>query len=567
MTMVQDSLDFSLLIGGQAGQGSRKAGLIIAQLFNFLGYEIYIYNEYPSLIRGGHNFSQIRASQEEKLTHRQIIDVLLALDITTLEKYYSKVVLNGLIFYNQDKITDEQLTELAFDEEKKLIGVSLKDYDDSAPAIMANTALIAALAKALSIDLEILTTVIKQEIKTKTEENLSLAKAVYEETETIQEVQNLNEGSQQPLAELRTGNETLSLGAAAAGLDLYLAYPMTPATGILHFFAQHSETGVKAVQLENELSVANAAVGAAYTGAKTMLGSSGGGFALMTEALSLAVQNETPIVFVESQRAGPATGVPTYTQQSDLSFALSAGHGDITKFVIAPGDANEAYQWAGRALQLAWRYQTPIILLIDKQVSESVFSFRPDEQEKIEAAEYKAWDQETYYGRYKITEDGISPLAFPGQAGAVVKTNSYEHDESGLTVEDPDQVALMQNKRARKFEQMKQAVTQLPAVTVTGPADAQKAVITWGSNKGAVKEAAAELGLKVIQPIVMEPFPAEQVRKTLAGVEKIAMVELNQKAQLGKVLAEQGINIDKKILKFDGRPFLPNEIKEALTDF
>lgn len=569
MAIGQDSLDFSLLIGGQAGQGSRKAGQIIAQLFNYLGYEIYIYNDYPSLIRGGHNFSQIRASQEEKMTHQQIIDILLALDITTLEKHHSKVVPHGLIFYNQDKITDKQLSELKLDEEKKLklIGLSLKAYDDSAPAIMANTALIAALAKALGIELEILTAVIEQEIEAKTEENLALAKTVYKKTETIHGIQDLNEGSRQPAAELRTGNETLSLGAAAAGLDLYLAYPMTPATGILHFLAQHPETGVKAVQLENELSVANAAVGAAYAGAKTMLGSSGGGFALMTEALSLAVQNETPVVFVESQRAGPASGVPTYTQQSDLSFALSAGHGDITKFVIAPGDANEAYQWAGRALQLAWQYQTPVILLIDKQVSESVFSFKTDGQESIAPADYKTWDQKNHYGRYKMTEDGISPLAFPGQTGAVVKTNSYEHDEAGLTTEIPEQITAMQDKRARKFEQMKQTVTELPAVKIAGQTKAEKAIITWGSNKGAVIEAAEKLELKVIQPIVLEPFPEKQIKQALQNVKKVALVELNQQAQLGQVLAQYGVGIDKEILKYDGRPFVPSEIEQALTNF
>lgn len=568
MQAVQNQ-DLSIVIGGKAGQGSRKAGLIIAELLNQLGYQIYIYNDYPSLIRGGHNFSQLRITKQKKQTHRQKIDFLLALDQKTLNKHQVNLSEESIIFYDQDQIQLDKNTL----PDNHLIALSLKSFNLDAPTIMSNTMLISALAKTLDLDLTLVETVLEKEFKSKAEINLKLAQGVYQHLETESSLPLSLPLSLPPIentkpVELVTGNETLALGAAKAGLELYLAYPMTPATGILHYLAQNgAQLGVKTVQLENEIGVASAALGAAYTGRKTMLGTSGGGFALMVETLSLAVQNESPIVFVESQRSGPASGVPTYTQQADLSFVLSAGHGDITKFVIAPSDADEAYEWGAKALNLAWKYQTPVILLIDKQISESTFSFNPDEQAEVKASSYLKWNGQKPYQRYQLTESGLSPLAFPGQTGATVKSNSYEHDEAGLTTEVPEKVTAMQDKRARKFAQMQQEVENLKAVKTYGPKTASKAVITWGSNKGALLEAVEDLEIRIIQPLILEPFPLQQLKSALAGVEKIAVLEANRQGQLAQLLTSFGLKTDKKILKYDGRPFLPNKIKQKLENF
>jgi len=545
--------DYSILIGGKAGQGSRKAGLIIAKLFSKLGYHIFIYDDYQSLIRGGHSFSQIRASEEKVLSHRREIDFLLALDEETLKKHKDNLKKKGIAVYNSDKAS--------FQGE----GVSLKKIVEKfkGTPTMKNTALVGAFAKIAGIDWEKLEQLFKEEFEKSAEINLKIAREAFEKKETLIEIEDLKK----EYLPLLTGNEALCLGAVKAGLDLYFAYPMTPASGILHFLAEKEKKfNLRIVQLENEIAVANGALGASYSGARTMIGTSGGGFALMTEALSLAAQSEIPLVIAESQRMSPGSGVPTYTQQGDLLFNLTAGHGDFVRFVIAPGDAEETAFWAGKIMNLSWKYQTPSIILIDKEVSESTFSFDEKVLEKIKKEKPLLWDKKGDYFRYKDTEEGVSPLAFPGEKGALVKSNSYEHNEFGLTIEDEKRVEKMQEKRLRKFEEMKKEVDQMKAVEVYGDKKSPKALVVWGSTKGPAKEAAERMGIKMIQPLILEPFPEKEFKKALQGVEKIALAETNALGQLGWLLSSFGIKTDKKILKYDARPFLPEELMEELME-
>ena len=546
--------DFSILIGGAAGMGSRKAGLVIAKLFSGLGYRIFIYDDYQSLIRGGHNFSQIRASNEKVLSHRKKIDFLLALDELTIKKHQADLDKEGIIIYNSDKISIK---------DKKTVGIAVETIVKKAGGIpiMGNTAFVAGFAKIIGIDWKALKKLLKKEFKKSQELNLKVARKAFDNAKSLIKIKKID---QLPLP-LLTGNEALSLGAVKAGLDFYTAYPMTPATGILHYLSGHKkEFNIAVAQLENEVGIVNAAIGAAYAGAKTMVGTSGGGFALMTEGFSLAAQSEIPLVVVESQRAAPATGVPTYTGQGDLLFALTAGHGDILRFVIAPGDAEEACFWSGKILNLSWQYQTPSILLIDKEISESTFSFDNNILNEIKDEKPLFWNKEGKYFRYKKTKSGISPLAFPGEKNVICKSNSYEHDEFGITVEDEESVEEMQNKRLRKFQEMKKEVEKLKAVNVYGKKTAKKAIIAWGSTKGPAKEVAEKLGVKMIQPVILEPFPEKQMKQALKGVEKIVLIETNSSAQLGKLLNCYGIKADKEILKYNARPFLPEEIEEKL---
>jgi len=443
--------DYSILIGGEAGQGTRKAGLTIAKLFSQLGYRIFIYDDYQSLIRGGHSFSQIRVSENEILSHREKIDFLLALDKNTVEKHRKDLDKEGMIIYNSDEFSLDY---------KNSKGIAMKKIVEEAGGrpIMENIALVSSFAKIIGIDWKVLEKVLKKEFKKSQELNLKIAEISFKRTEEVIKIGEINKR----IKSLLTGNEALSLGAVKAGLDLYIAYPMTPASGILHYLAKHKkEFGIGVCQLENETGIANAALGSAYTGARTMVGTSGGGFALMTEALSLAAQSENPLVIIESQRMSPGTGVATYQGQGDLLFALTAGHGDILKFVIAPGDADEACFWAGKILNLSWKYQTPSILLIDKEVSESTFSFDENILKKIKKEKPVLWDRKGKYLRYKDTKSGISPLAFPGENNVISKSNSYEHDEFGITVEDEENVEKMQNKRLRKFKEMRKEVDKI----------------------------------------------------------------------------------------------------------
>jgi len=305
------------------------------------------------------------------------------------------------------------------------------------------------------------------------------------------------------------------------------------------------------------------ALGASFAGKRSAVGTSGGGFALMVEALSLAGQSETPILIVESQRGAPSTGMPTYNLQGDLLFVLSAGHGDFPRFVIAPGDAEQCFYYAGLGLNLAWKYQTPVILLVDKDVSENTFSV----DEKIaNFDEFRPifWDKKGEYKRYKITENGISLLNFPGEKNAIVKANSYEHDEFGISNDEEEMVERMQEKRLRKYRKMAEEVESLPAIKVYGNEKSEVAIISWGISKGAAKEVAENLGIKLIQPIIIEPFPEKQMEEALRGVKKIFLVELNSTGQMAKILNQNEIKVDGKILKYNGRPFWAREIEEKL---
>jgi len=542
--------DYSILIGGAAGQGSRMAGLIIAKLFNQLGYRIYIYEDYQSLIRGGHNFSQIRAAEKEFQSRKEKIDFLLALDENTILLHEKDLAEKGLIIFNEDKI-----------KRKNGIGIPIEKITKEMGGfpIMANTALISSFAKIIGVDWQILGEVLKKEIKRETELNLKIAKRVYEISKNLLKIEKI---SKEPSL-LLTGNEATALGLAKAGLKFYFAYPMTPATSIMNFLAKMEDLNVKVIQPENEISVINMALGASFAGAKSAVGTSGGGFALMTEGLSLAGQSETPILIVESQRGGPSTGMPTYNLQGDLLFVLSAGHGDIPRFVIAPGDAAECLYYSGLGLNLAWKYQTPVILLIDKDVSENTFCVNEKILDLIQSEKPLLWAKSGDYKRYKITEDGVSPLAFPGEKDAIVKADSYEHDEFGITIES-EEVEKMQEKRLRKYETMKKAVEKLPAVKVYGNQNSNIALVAWGITKGAAKEIAENLGIKLIQPIIIEPFPQKQMREVLKGVEKLFSIELNTTGQMAKVLNSQGIKVDGKILKYNGRPFFVKEIEDKL---
>jgi 2-oxoglutarate ferredoxin oxidoreductase subunit alpha len=432
--------------------------------------------------------------------------------------------------------------------------------------IMRNTAALGALARVLNIEWEMLERVITDTMEKKVDLNLKIAQSAYHQVEkACLSVRKLD----QKMLPLVSGNEAIALGAVQGGLNMYIAYPMTPASAILHYLAEHEDDlGVVTIHPESEIGVALMALGAAYAGARTMVGTSGGGFALMTEALSLSGQGELPIVFVECQRPGPGTGVPTYTMQGDLSFVIHSGHGDFVKVVLAPGDAEEAFYLTGLAMNLAWKFQTPCFVLSDKHLSESIFSFDAD-PDKIKPEDPLLWDGQGEYKRYQDTQNGISPLGFPGNPAAIVKATSYEHDEYGITTEDSEQIVRMQQKRLRKKKTLEEELDRHEQVKVYGNLESSIVLLCWGSTKGSCIEVAEELGLKVVQPLVLEPLPIESLKKALSDADKIIDIEVNTTGQLAKHVAAYGICIDDMILRFDARPFtvdsLLDQVKEVLS--
>jgi 2-oxoglutarate ferredoxin oxidoreductase subunit alpha len=550
---MENKKDYSIIIGGAAGQGSRKAGLIIAKLFNNLGYNVFIYEDYQSLIKGGHNFSVIRISKGQRFSIKEKADFLLALNEDAIDKHENSLVKHGCVIFNKDKIKREKGVGIASDTIVKELG---------GLPIMSNTALIAGFSKAMGIEWKVLENALRKEMVHGIEKNLEIAKKAYGETATVLKIEKLK-SKPDPLL---TGNEAIALGAVKAGLDIYYAYPMTPATSILYYLAEHEKDfNIITSQLENEIAVINAAVGSAFAGKRSMVGTSGGGFALMTEGISLAAMAETPVLIISSQRSGPATGVPTYSGQSDLLFTLNSGHGDFVRFIAAPGDANESCYWSGKLLNLAWKYQTPAILLVDKELSESTFEFDENVLKQIKKEKPVSWNSKGEYVRYADAKNGISPMAFPGEK-AVIKGTSYEHDEKGLSVEDEKTIVLMQNKRLRKFAEMEKEIDVPGAVNVFGNKKSKKAIVAWGSTKGVALEVAERLELKLIQPLVLQPFPVKQFKAAMKGVDKLVSIECGAIGQMEKLLKCHQIKFDKSILKYDMRPFTVEELEKKLKN-
>jgi 2-oxoglutarate ferredoxin oxidoreductase subunit alpha len=546
--------EISLLIGGKAGNGINQSGLLVARLFAQLGYFVSMYLDYPSLIRGGHNFSIVRAADHKIASYRDKVDYILALNQDTVNFHNQRLKQESHIIYDSDAVKSEglglALTKLVKEEEAK--------------PVMRNSCLIGAFAKSVGVEWEILEKVIRKNTPYEADLNLKLALRGYQIAKELDKIKPLQ---QEPLP-VFTGNEAIGLGLINAGLKTYIAYPMTPSSSLLHFLAKVADNfNLKVIHPENEIGVILMALGFSYAGERTAIGTSGGGFCLMAEGLSLAGMAELPLVIVVAQRPGPSTGVPTYTAQGDLNFVLNAGHGEFLRFVVSPGDAEQAFYWSSVALSISWKYQIPSIILSDKALSEGSFSFNIEVEGKVKEEQPLLWDRTQPYKRYLSTEAGISPLTFVPDKEAIIKVNSYEHDEYGITTENPQAIKSMQDKRLKKGKYLTEELKKYEVVKVYGNKSSAVCLLCWGSNKGVCKEIGERLGLKVIQPIVLSPFPVKQFKDSLKGVKKLIAVENNATAQLARLISSYGFIVEEKILKYDGRPFsleeLEKEIKKA----
>lgn len=546
--------DISVLIGGAAGDGIDAAGVVIARLFSSLGYFIYIYRDYPSLIRGGHTYSIIRASRGRVASHSLSIDILIAMNKETLGLHAGQVTGQGFALYDPDDTAPGSLRGLG------VRAAALVKEQGGLP-IMRNTCMLGALCKAVGCPWESAEPVLRSSFTKETDMNLAVARRGYDAAETMMRLDAAADAVRLPLV---TGNDAIGLGLAAGGLDAYIGYPMTPTSGLLHFFAQHARTlSVDAVHAESEISVMLMALGFAYAGKKAAVGTSGGGFCLMTEGVSMAGMAELPVAIVVGQRTGPSTGLPTYTGQTELHFVLHAGQGEFPRLIVAPGDAEEAYFWSALALNMAWRFQVPAFIMTDKTLSEGVYNLDITAAGQPPREAPSLWDKAQPYARYSDTPNGVSPLAFPGEAGVVVKINSYEHDAAGLTTEDAATTKAMMEKRMRKQAALEGALAEHTMVNVFNAGASSTAVICWGSNKGVCRELAEQKGIVCIQPLVLWPFPDKQLRAALAGIENLVCVENSAEGQLPRLLACHGITVHKNINKYDGRPFTLAELSSA----
>jgi len=543
---------FTFLIGGKAGQGTKKAGIVAANFFVSLKREAFQMNDYPSLIRGGHNFSVVSTSTKKIYSHYMDADLLVILDQRSYDIHKNHVKENGILVYNEDKIKGEGIGLPISSEAKKY-----KNSD-----LLEGISGISVLAAAVGVDKKILKDIVQTEYKSNFDDNIQYAYAIYDiASEKISNKFLLKQGRSKHVS--LSGSETISLGAAAAGLDVYFSYPMTPSTQVLHFFASHGKKmGIVTVHPENELAVANMAVGTAFTGARVMVGTSGGGFCLMQEAFSLAGMVEAPVLFYLGQRPGPSTGVPTYTEQGELRFALTPGQGEFPRIVASPGSIEEAFYLTSELLSLVWRFQTPGILLSEKHLAESSMSVSLD-LEKTSWAEPVMHNTGQYF-RYKDTTDGISPLLFP-PSQELIKWNSYEHDELGITTDESEKLTKMHDKRLKKLKSLISYLKKIHTVNTFGTKG--PVVFTFGSTTMSVLEAIdfGELEMILVQPIYLEPFPVWEMEK-YRGIKGI-VVEQNSTGQLTSLLREKvGVNIQSSIIKYDGRPFDPQELAKQLKE-
>jgi 2-oxoglutarate ferredoxin oxidoreductase subunit alpha len=543
--------EHSILIGGRAGEGLNKAGIIIARVLNGFGYRVFMYYDYPSLIRGGHNFSIIRAAPGRIYSHRTGVDFLLAMNRETLDLHAYRRLPGTIAIFDSDVVKAEG------------IGLPLTKIarEVGAPEIARNTGIVAGFCRAAAIPWEALEGTLRREIPRGLEANLAIARRVYGLVEPVPGAAIDPIPRDGPPLPFLTGNEAAGIGLLSAGLEAYVAYPMTPTSNLLHFLAGlPADLGLTVVHPENEIGVMLMAAGFAYAGKKVAVGTSGGGFCLMTEGFSLAGMAEIPVVVFLGQRPGPSTGLPTCSCQTELHFAANAGQGEFVRFIVAPGDLEETCYWSAAALALSWKYQIPSIVLTDKNLAEHGYNLDTGSVPGVPDLPMVTWDGEVPYRRYAINDSGVSPLAFPSAKGAVVKANGYAHGENGITTEEPLTVTRLQEKLLRKGEGLARDLDSMPAVTVSGAKGAPDALVTWGSTAGACRDAAGGLGLRVVQPVVLNPFPAEKVREALGGARRVIVVEENATGQFEQILALHGMRADGRIRKYDGRPFAEDEL-------
>ena len=572
----------SLLVGGEAGAGISRSGFLFAKACLRGGLYAFGANDYQSLIRGGHNFYTVRVCDEEVYSQADTVDILIALNKETILFHKDELVSSAGVIYDQDQfnVTKEELGR----DDIKLYHAPMRKIvkELEGPEIMENTVALGAACALLDYDPEFLNSVLRDTFNPKTAEQnteatkqgYSYAKENYGNDFGYQLKKTDSTGKNKIFL---AGNEAIGLGALNAGCKFYAAYPMTPATSILHFLALlDREYKMVVIQVESEIAAVNMVAGASFAGVRSMTATSGGGFCLMTEGLGMIGMTETSPVIVIVQRPGPSTGLPTYTAQGDLRFAIHASQGEFPRVIIAPGDVEECFYSTLEAFNLAEKFQIPAIIISDKYLAESNGTTEPFDQNRIRIDRgqliiTKEYTEEEYM-RHRFTENGISPRAMPGTKGAIVRTNADEHNERGYTSEDPVLAIKMADKRFKKLDALTKELQKYETIKVYGSKEADATIIGWGSTKGPIREAIKLLSnegvkLNYLQIVYLHPFPVDKVQEILQSAKNTIIVENNMTSQLSSLIREHLlIDVDHKILKYNGRPFNPEALARSIKE-
>ncbi|MGC8652212.1 MAG: 2-oxoacid:acceptor oxidoreductase subunit alpha [Candidatus Micrarchaeia archaeon] len=561
-------------IAGANGDGIESSGMLLIKVAARSGRHVFGYRSYQSVIKGGHVWYQVRIADDRIYSHGNDIDILVALNQDAIANQLKHVKEGGIIIYDPDKVTISDAPQGI-----KRIGIPLLDIATKVGGdpIMRNTVALGAVLKLVGIDIAVANELINETFSKKSQQvadqNIKAATEGYNFAGVEKAFDIKNDSKRRYVLD---GNTVLSIGAYAAGCKFYAAYPMTPASGILHWFASHENLGIVFKQTEDEITAINSAIGAASAGVRAMCGTSGGGFSLMVEALGLAGMIEAPLVVVDVERTGPSTGLPTKTEQSDLLFVSHASQGEFPRIVVAPRNTEESFKIASEAFNLAERYQCPVIILSDLYLAEHIEGIEDLDVEGVKVDRGKIQVEAiggSRFDRYKITDDGISPRSIPGTPGLEFVAASDEHNEHGDLISDVfagideyvEKRKKMHEKRMRKID------TMLKNEDLFRPEledeEADYFFVTFGSATMPAKEAANLLsneGLRfgVISFSYLLPLDAEKTLQILKG-KKLIDVEYNFTGQLAQhIKSITGVDVEKRILKYDGEAFTPKEIAE-----
>ncbi|MDW7615489.1 2-oxoacid:acceptor oxidoreductase subunit alpha [Peribacillus simplex] len=564
-------------VGGQQGEGIESTGEIFCIALNRLGYYLYGYRHFSSRIKGGHTNNKIRVSTTETRAISDDLDILVAFDQETIDVNYKELHEGGIIIADAKfkpvcpEDTKAELYIVPFTEIAAELGTSL----------MKNMVAIGATCAVLGMEISVFNDVVDEIFGRKGEEivkkNMEAITAGYKAMEVML-------GEKLGAMELEKadgqkrlfmiGNDAIALGAIAGGCRFMAAYPITPASEIMEYLIKKlPQLGGTVIQTEDEIAAATMAIGANYGGVRAITASAGPGLSLKMEAIGLAGITETPIVIVDTQRGGPSTGLPTKQEQSDLMAMIYGTHGEIPKIVMAPSTVEEAFYDTAEAFNLAEEYQCPVIVLSDLQLSLGKQTVQPLDYSRVEIRRGKLVDFEieeaenkSYFKRYKVTEDGVSPRVVPGMKNGIHHVTGVEHDETGRPSETALNRKVQMDKRMRKLNNLTNTF-QTPVYKNTPHEEADLLILGFNSTRGTIDEAIGRLetdGMKVnhAQIRLIHPFPADEVLSLVQSAKKVVVIENNATGQLANIIKMNvgHVNKIKSILKYDGNPFLPHEI-------
>lgn len=569
--------DFIFKIAGEAGYGIASAGLIFSKTAQRQGYFIFDFNEYPSLIRGGHNVYGARISSQEIYSPRDGIDILVALNQKAIKEHSGELKRDAAVIFDSETVQQPNLGQKVNFFPLPLTKLAIQAGGQD---IMRNNVALGATVFLLQGDFSVFDRVVRDVFSSAKPEiidlNIKVASAGFDfaQKNFKEPLQGISFKKRENVKQLfLSGNDALALGTIKAGCKFFSAYPMTPINALLAYLASKAkELNLVYFQPEDEIAGINSAIGAGHCGVRAMTATSGGGFSLMVEALGMAGMTETPLVVIEGQRPGPSSGLPTWTSQGDLKFVLSASQDDFPRIILAPGDVEETFWLTTKAFNLSEKYQTPVIVLVDKFLCESRQTIEVFDENAVTIDRgflFSPENSSENYQRYQLTDSGISPRARAGQAGVSFCVSSYEHDESGFAREDAQTREKMMEKRMRKLEDLQKEV---PAPKVYGQRGAKTGLVGWGSSKGAILEAqkillANNVKTEFLHFNFLSPFPAGPVARFYKDHKKILLIEQNFTGQLADLIREKtGIETKEKLLKYDGRPIFPEEIVKRVNE-